>query len=166
MQGPTLYGSSTAASSHATAQPNSATRSHTATPDRRLLRQRHATLLRTLLHLLVMLVASFFSCLNSLRRTNSCVIFRALLRRHELTAVDLLLLLCLNPFLGLQGVSCKCVPGRQCQHSLNMLCLSIPWLAVQFSIYPKNIAIRLTEFCEFRVVYFLFRQSGYARYFR
>jgi hypothetical protein len=98
----------TAAWTHA-----AATGTHAATSGRWFGGQCHTTRLGALLHLLMMFLAELLSFLRSLRGPHFGAICHLLLLRHELAAIDLLLLLNLSLFLGRLRIGCQCVPGRR-----------------------------------------------------
>jgi len=76
------------------------TGTYTAPSNDRLVGQYHATRLGSLFHLLVMFLADLLSLLSGFRGAHFGVIFGALLLRHKLAYIDLLLLLCLSLYLG------------------------------------------------------------------
>jgi hypothetical protein len=65
-----------------------------------LVGQGHTTLLGSLFHALVMFLADLLSLLGSFCSAHFGAVFGALLSRHQLAAIDLLLLLCLGLSLG------------------------------------------------------------------
>ena len=98
-------------------RPHAAARTHATTYSRWLFGQGYTTLRSPLFHALMMFLAYLFSFLGSFRIAHFGAIFGVLLLRHQLAAIDLLLLLCFGLFLGLSLVSRQREPYGQRQGS-------------------------------------------------